>query len=170
MLLHPFITGRGHSVWALRYPVKFQGKFDYQWVVLNRNRGRNRNPIEVPIGSMGNGIFPYMNGWFLWFSCRYIYQSHGSYGVNSQCNWDPTFVLWTHAKSAPWQQWSLKVFGKLMVYLPIHVWFNGMVDIGKWSILTNGVGYNFQAIGCLQILQYLPPIQKSPLKARGYPK
>ena len=27
------------------------------------------------------GIFTYMNGCFLWFSCRYIYQSHGSYGL-----------------------------------------------------------------------------------------
>ena len=28
-------------------------------------------------------IHLYMNGWFLWFACRYsiIYQSHGSYGV-----------------------------------------------------------------------------------------
>ena len=30
-----------------------------------------------------NGIFTYMNGWFLWFSCRQIYQSHGSSGVSS---------------------------------------------------------------------------------------
>ena len=56
MLLHPFITGRGHSVWILRYPVKFQGKFDYQWVVLNRNRGRNRNPIEVNSQCLGCDI------------------------------------------------------------------------------------------------------------------
>ena len=30
-----------------------------------------------------NGIFPYMDGWFLWFSCRYIYiyRSHGSHGI-----------------------------------------------------------------------------------------
>ena len=27
------------------------------------------------------GIFTYMNGWFLWFSCREIYHSHGCYGL-----------------------------------------------------------------------------------------
>ena len=26
------------------------------------------------------GIFTYMNGWILWFSCREIYQSHGLFG------------------------------------------------------------------------------------------
>ena len=44
-------------------------------------------PIEVGTGLGGfftthslwdpwkNGIFPYMNGWFLWFSCKEIYQA-----------------------------------------------------------------------------------------------
>ena len=34
---------------------------------------------SYPIPSM-YGIFTYMNGWFLWFSCREIYQSHGLFG------------------------------------------------------------------------------------------
>ena len=42
--------------------------------------------------SKGYGIFTYMNGWFLWVSCRWIYQSHGSLGHNTHCfngGWNP---------------------------------------------------------------------------------
>ena len=38
-----------------------------------------KNLNQGPIPSMYD-IFTYMNGWFLWFSCRSIYQSHGWYG------------------------------------------------------------------------------------------
>ena len=37
----------------------------------------------VPIPSMGlvTGTFSYMDGWFLWDQCKWIYQLHGYYGT-----------------------------------------------------------------------------------------
>ena len=61
---------------------KSQGRLDIYFAFLFLWR-----KTHVPILSM-YGIFTYMNGWFLWVSCRY--QSHGSYGV-VKCDFFPTF-------------------------------------------------------------------------------
>ena len=40
----------------------------------------------------GTGIFTYIFGWFLWFSCREIRQSHGWYGEKT-CTWNLNFEV-----------------------------------------------------------------------------
>ena len=53
-------------------------KLDQLKKSVSPNFGKVKMILQIfPIGSM-YGIFTYMNGGFLWFSCREIYHSHGS--------------------------------------------------------------------------------------------
>ena len=73
---HTFFVLPCSASWWLRFDPS--GPHSKKWILIKSVNKFHTvwKPTEVslmlvlPIGSMGLGIFTYMNGWFVWFSCR----------------------------------------------------------------------------------------------------
>ena len=78
-------------------------------------------------------IFTYMNGWFLWFSCTEIYQSHGLFGshfINNSTGPKGTHVSW-------WLPRSGKMLATNQPVVHSKLWFSKGIPSNP---LNSGLG------------------------------